>query len=92
MKATYQYDVFVETNQVCEQRIWFLFQCSACSKPILAEAIIVDREKLNDIASIFKDEVPFLAWSNKGSVIGFSLGEWSQDVKILYPITKSLEY
>ncbi len=47
VKASYTYDILAEGADEHEQRMWFLFQCPACSRPILAECVIVVEEKEN---------------------------------------------
>jgi hypothetical protein len=91
VKASYTYDILVEATDEYEQRMWFLFQCSSCSRPILAESVILEKEKLGELPDIFKINIQ-LANGNAGDQAGPILFEyWSDNNKILYPQDKIIE-
>lgn len=93
VRASYTFEILVEATSEYDQRMWFLFQCPACSRPILGECIIVEKEKLGELPKIFGLH---FANGNTGKVgdpvqpILFE--EFSDDNKILYPRDKALEY
>jgi hypothetical protein len=92
VKASYTYEIevcrvpdddFYPKDDEHEQRMWFLFQCTACSRPILAECVIPDRKKFGEIPEIFRHDIQYSELKPGFPVILFD--EFSRDERILYP-------
>lgn len=94
VQATYTYEILVEAAGEYDQRMWFLFQCPACSRPILGECVIVDREKFGELSEVFKCDLHFAGGraGRAGDPAGPMLfEEFSSSNKILYPQDKTIE-
>jgi hypothetical protein len=90
VKASYTYDILVEAEGEYEQRMWFLFQCSACSRPILAESVLTNLEEFGKPPRVF--EALCFYNGNAGSPVAAMLfDEFSDDNKILFPQDKVIE-
>ena len=95
VQASYTFEILVEATGEYDQRMWFLFQCPACSRPILSECVIVEREKFGELPEVFKGDFHFAAGyaGRVGDPAGPMLfEEFSSGNKILYPQDKTIEH
>lgn len=95
VQASYTYDILVEAADEYDQRMWLLFQCPACSRPILGECVIVEKEKFGELPEVFKCDIHFFDGSagRAGDPAGPMLfEEFSDNNKILYPQDKTIEH
>lgn len=92
VRASYTYEIDVNgvpddtgyvNNSQDEQRMWFLFQCTACSRPILAECVIPEQEKFGEVPEVFKYGIQYSEIKPDFPVILFD--EHSPNERILYP-------
>lgn len=94
VRASYTFEILVKATDEYDQRTWFLFQCPACSRPILGESIFVEKEKFGELPEVFKCDLHFF-----GGIAGhvgdpadpILFEEFSDDNKILYPQEKTIE-
>lgn len=95
VQAKYTYEILVEASHEYDQRMWFLFQCPACSRPILGECAIVDREKFGELPEVFKCDLQYangMAGKAGDPAAPMLFQEFSSSNKILYPQDKTIEY
>src|ERR1700730_4199390 len=98
VKASYTFEINVSRvpddydyppDDEYEQRMWFLFQCTACSRPILAECVIPDRKNFGETPEVFRHDIQHTEAKQDFPVILFD--EFSPNERILYPQKENTE-
>lgn len=98
VKASYTYEIEVNgipddygyvNDSQDEQRMWFLFQCTACSRPILAECIVPERKKFGEVPEVFRRGIQYSEIKPDFPVILFD--DHSPNERILYPQNEAVK-
>ena len=94
VKASHTFEILVEATGEYDQRMWLLFQCPSCSRPILGECIMKDKDKFEELPEIFKFDMHFAEGRTGrfGELAEPILFEnFSDDYHVLYPTSKTIE-